>query len=141
MAKLGWVAFTLVGAILVGGATMGGSDDHVVQKLDELKAIASESLRIQRLDVHRRLFPAHRLTEKCDLDSVCQEKDAAFRASRAAAEAEAQKIPQPFVRPDSWLVGATEADFQAWVRKNESTVDPEVIRELKELRAKKPQGK
>jgi len=66
MAKLGWVAFALVGALLVLGVAASSSrEDQVVQRLDEIKGLI-------KLDIHRRSYQHHDLFSKCDLGRACK---------------------------------------------------------------------
>ncbi len=83
MKFLGWSVAALLSAVVLLGAAKS-ADDSSTAKLEEIKTIVAESLRLQRLDMHRRLFPAHKLGPKCDLDEGCAAKDGFVRAHARA---------------------------------------------------------
>ena len=79
MAKLGWVPCAMVLVLIFGvAATRPATDDSA--KLDEIKALLEESLRLQRIDLHRRTYKEHSLFKNCDFDEKC--KDFESRAWR-----------------------------------------------------------
>lgn len=72
MKKLGWV---LCGALLVCvlGLTAAAPDDSA--KLDEIKALLQESVRLQKMDLHPRLYPHHKMFGTCDFAAKCKTYD------------------------------------------------------------------
>lgn len=64
------------------GATGPTTDDSA--KLDEIKSLLSESLRIQKADVHRRNFPNHRVGSQCDYAEKCIGLDSFAKAHARA---------------------------------------------------------
>lgn len=164
----GWIAALALAAVFLIAAAKPVADDANTAKLEEIKAIVGESLRLQRIEMHRRLFPGHRLGEKCDLDSGCETKDfiikshsRAFRHAWAedCSKATCEKKEQAFVAirdaedaatkkelkfatlRSSWLVTASDKDFDQWLNSRYNDLDAEALNYLKARRAEKAQGK
>jgi hypothetical protein len=82
MAKLGSALPALLVLAVLGLAARPANDD--AGKLDEIKALLTESLRIQKAEVHRRLFPNHRVGSRCDYDERCAGLDGLAKAHNRA---------------------------------------------------------
>lgn len=71
MAKLGWLVAVALMAFLVVGATAPRDDS---KQLEEIKALLTESNRLQRIDVHPRAYK-HPLFSSCDFADRCRKME------------------------------------------------------------------
>jgi len=79
MAKLGWAFFGILALAAAGMAASRPVDDHGA-KLEEIRALLAENNRLQRLEVHPRLYQHHPIFPVCDFGKNCDVYDVRARS-------------------------------------------------------------
>jgi hypothetical protein len=107
MAKLGWIVAAALAGLLVIGAKAPMDDS---KQLEEIKALLTESNRVQRIDVHRRIHK-HPLLKECDLAERCQMFDA--RVESHNVELSVNEWHHPFAENCGTKDGCKKAE-ESW---------------------------
>lgn len=102
------IAVALCAAAGMGAVHSFKGDD--AQKLEEIRALVAEGNRLQRMDVHPRLYK-HPLLKACDFGPRCEEFNG--RVSAHAADVAANNFGHPFAE-DCGRPGGCDKAEQVW---------------------------